>query len=160
MRITYENVLKYRKSNELKTQYLLKEINDIMVQGRDERKIPIYMTKYRIKSADSIYLKAKRDKIETLSEIIDLAGFRIVCLFEQDIIDVNNFIVDSLNENGFNLSHFKIFNWPDNQFTLSLKNIIDISFEHVQIITKEKSSKYKSLHYIFNRRDQQVEIRA
>lgn len=154
MKISYDQIDKFCEENNDKFEGLLTIIDKKMSHGRDKKGIPIYSTKFRVKSPNSIYLKTKRakDKIETLWDIKDYAGFRILCLFEQNFYDIHKHVIDSLKED-FILTEFKIFNWWDNQYerliTL-LTNYVKSAYDTANIvINPPKSSGYKSIHYLF-----------
>jgi ppGpp synthetase/RelA/SpoT-type nucleotidyltranferase len=128
-----------------------------MRTAQDLKKVPIYSTKRRVKSINSVYLKTKRDKVNSLTEINDYAGFRILSLFEQDIIDIHKCIIDDLKKAGFNLIEVRIFNWrEDDPLIISLKEIIALAYDGVNVSLKEKE--YKSIHYLFNYDGYYVEI--
>lgn len=85
-------------------------------QEIDDYKLPVYTTKHRIKSRDSIYLKGIIDKETDINKIDDIVGFRIICLFEKDIDRLHRYLAKALNEDGFKLIDFKIFNWRDKDY--------------------------------------------
>lgn len=157
MLISYEEILQYVQSNEAHYNTLLNYIECIMRTAQDMRKIPIYSTKRRVKSIDSVYLKTKRDKVIDLTEINDYAGFRILSLFEQDLLDIHKCIVEDLKKAGFILKEFRYFNWDEyDQLIPSMVDIVKMNYDHV-IITR-KTKEYKSIHYMFEYDGYNVEI--
>jgi len=157
MSISYDEILHYVQSNEAHYNTLLNLVECIMRTAQDMKKVPIYSTKRRLKSIDSVYLKTKRDKVNSLAQINDYAGFRILSLFEQDIFDIHKCIIDELKKGGFNLVDFKIFNWKkDDPLILSMKEIVCLAYEGAIILYKEKE--YKSIHYLFEYDGYHVEI--
>ncbi len=150
MAISYDAISTYLKRHGHNFEGQINKIKKILLEAEGKEKKLIYLTKARVKSADSIYLKIKRNKdIDSLDDITDYAGFRILCLFEQDIAAIHQFIIRILREE-FNLHQFKLFNWGNNRynrFVLSLKDIIDKDETKIEAINKE--SGYKSIHYLF-----------
>ncbi len=136
---------------------LLRLLEDYIIEGRDGSGIPIYLTKYRIKSIDSIYLKTKRHNIDNLKEIKDYAGLRVLCLFEKDILKVHEFLLKIFTEKNFPLKDFRIYNWEDSVQINSLKKSLSSHFPRLSVDPSNKESGYKSLHYIIER-DYPVEI--
>lgn len=154
MKISYEQIAKFCEENNDKFEGLLNAIDKKMSHGRDKKGIPIYSTKLRIKSSNSIYLKTKRDKdkINNLWDITDYAGYRILCLFEQNFYDIHKYIIISLKDD-FILTQFKIFNWWDKEYERMISKLTDYvhsSYANVDIvINPSKTSGYKSIHYLF-----------
>jgi ppGpp synthetase/RelA/SpoT-type nucleotidyltranferase len=154
MNITRKTVMTFMKENKENLSAILNKLEKTIVRGRDEENVPVYLTKCRIKSIDSIYLKTKRRTgINDLYEITDLAGLRILCLFEEDIIEVHKYLLDTLPTTGFNVRLFKFFNWEmeDSKGELYKKTIENIIIEKLKDIKIEdytRDSGYKSIHYI------------
>jgi ppGpp synthetase/RelA/SpoT-type nucleotidyltranferase len=146
----FQQIIDFRRKNENKVKSILREIDELVLTARDERKICIYMTKYRVKSVNSMYLKTKRDFNSDINKIRDFAGYRIVCLFEQELFNVHKFILQEIcnDETGFNLITFKHFNWEPGLLLNSIIELLDKHKSHPNIIPKEKDSKYKSIHYL------------
>lgn len=136
-------------------RFVLSALENILIAGRDEDAIPIYLTKQRIKSVNSLYLKTKRKDYESLDEVTDVAGLRVLCLFEQDILTVHEYLVGILSSGKYRLTEFKIYNWPDDNYIEELQNIV----KKLKSIVKKhfpkhnfkdptKGSGYKSIHYV------------
>ncbi len=84
---TYEEVEQHLNNIVSDTKQALGALEEAIVNERDDNGLPVYLTKYRVKSIGSLYLKTKR-KNKSLDEITDMGGFRVLCLFEQDIFQV------------------------------------------------------------------------
>jgi len=145
---TFEEVKKYHHQIKSDINHLLSSLEERIIEARDNEALPVYLTKYRMKSLDSLYLKTKR-KDKDLEEITDLGGFRVLCLFEQDIFIVNEFLCRLLYKDGYKLSEFIVFNWKNDkdkeQLTLSAINRFGEDFIKEQ---PSKASGYKSIHYV------------
>ncbi|MBF0516811.1 MAG: hypothetical protein HQK97_06790 [Nitrospirae bacterium] len=110
-----------------------------------EKNIKVYLTKTRIKSSESAFLKIKKDNGRTgLTDIKDYAGYRILCFFEQDIVRVHEYIYDTFSKDRkFQLIEIKVFNWA--KFYDSIK---PSATDGLYITNRLKGSGYKSVHYI------------
>lgn len=150
MRIKYADAERHLSKIKPALKSLLSTLEELIINGRDGEDVPVYLTKYRIKSPDSIFLKTKRKKITSLNEITDYAGMRLLCLFEKDILDVHEYLMKILHDNGYTLEEFKIYNWPKSLFTSQLQKTAKGYFKNLPLAKKleEKESGYKSLHYI------------
>ncbi|MBU1728207.1 RelA/SpoT domain-containing protein, partial [Patescibacteria group bacterium] len=149
MPIKFNEIENYLKENEKRYKTVLELLNGIIIDGKNKKNIPVYSTKYRIKNKNSIYLKTKRKKYSSLDKITDYAGMRIICLFEQDIPAVHNYLLKKMKEEGFTISEFKIFNWEDKKVSEILKTKLTQMFGEMNNVQQEdRKSGYKSLHYI------------
>lgn len=165
MAISYDDILKYLKIHEPTFKSLNNKTKIKLCPDIEERdNIPIYLTKDRVKSADSIYLKVKKNGINNLDTITDFAGFRILCLFDQSLLDIHKFIINKMYDE-FKLSQFKLFNWGSERyshFVNSLEKIVYDKNKTIAIDKIEKESGYKSIHYLFkqttNGHDYSIEI--
>ena len=124
-----------------------------MQDGRALKNIPIYSTKSRIKSPESIFLKTKRknNKIKSLDQITDYAGFRILCLFEKDIFLIHDYFLKELLAKGYSLKEMNIFNWDNVDHIESLQKISKQYYVDLKPATENKESGYKSIHYVIER---------
>jgi putative GTP pyrophosphokinase len=158
MSISFEEILQHVLSNETHYNKILDLIEAILRTAQDIKKVPIYSTKRRVKTVNSVYLKTKRDKAESLSGINDFAGFRILALFEQDLLDIHRGIIEDLCKAGFELKEFRFFNWKENdELIISMKDIIsNICPGGINIVPRPKD--YKSIHYLFTYNSYFVEI--
>jgi ppGpp synthetase/RelA/SpoT-type nucleotidyltranferase len=150
MGITYKETEYFCTINRPTFISLISQIEEILIEGRDNQNIPIYLTKYRIKTLDSLYLKTKRHQTD-LCNITDCVGYRILCMFEEDIHDIHKFVVESL-KNDFSLVEFIIYNYENEMFVDILKQVINVNFQAIVPQQKTRESGYKSIHYIFKQR--------
>jgi len=149
MSILYSDVEKHFNKNKKAFKSLLTGIEDLLIEGRDEDNVPIYLTKWRIKKKDSLYLKTKRfNKIKNLDDITDYAGLRILCLFEDDIFTIHKYLIQTLCKERYDVREFKIYNWPNEVYIQLLKSTAKEKFNKIKISSSIKPSGYKSLHYI------------
>jgi ppGpp synthetase/RelA/SpoT-type nucleotidyltranferase len=137
--------------NEIKnsTKNQLIELQDICLDKNfNESASKIYLTKYRIKSTGSLYLKTKR-KNKSLDEINDYGGLRLLCLFEDDIFDVHRGFIKMLHDKHYALKCCSVYNW-NTKSTNILKQDIDKYFTlHNKDFEKiKRTSGYKSVHYV------------
>jgi len=106
--------------------------------------LPIYLTRSRIKSVDSIFLKLKRKTISDITSITDIVGIRVLCLFNQDISIVYRFILDRfLNDSIYNLTKIKIYGWED---TSIFEQILKSYDSNIYKPDKNRYG-YRSIHF-------------
>ncbi|MBU2518514.1 MAG: hypothetical protein KKB57_13085 [Proteobacteria bacterium] len=153
MGVTYDDVMQFHKQILNKAKSEIDLIEKIIVQGRDEQNVPIYITKCRIKSPDSIFLKTKRKTIENLPLLHDLAGVRVLCLFEQDLFPTHKYILKSLSDADYKLLNFKLFNWPDDGEQQALIEDVRGFTKRKKFDNTKKDSGYKSIHYIYEKKN-------
>ena len=147
MEPTYQNVLDYYDENYAKFGTVLDSVEKLVTSGRDQRGIPIYLTKQRIKTPDSIYLKTKRGLCKGLSDVRDCAGVRVLCLFEQDIFEAHKYLVEVLSQKGLQFIEAEIYNWKDDYaYGLLEKELVNV-LPPQRIKRTSKRSGYKSIHY-------------
>lgn len=150
MKLSYQDVSAFLKTHEFNFKSLLEKIKLKIDSAKEGKDVPIYLTKFRIKATDSVYTKTKRFGIvDLMKEIKDYIGFRILCLFEQDIFELHNFIIDNLCAD-FTLDEVKIYNWDDERYQRMVLSLKENVKNHCGIDAKEgkKDSGYKSIHYI------------
>ncbi|RME58803.1 hypothetical protein D6779_05715 [Candidatus Parcubacteria bacterium] len=134
-------------------QQLLDELEERLASKRDDEKLPVYSTKYRIKSVDSLFLKLKR-KNKHLDQITDIAGFRILVLFRQDILPVHNEFLNILSELDYRLIECTLYNWNEpKDFIEKIKRSADRLLEKNRSTTTQddKKSGYRSIHYLIEK---------
>ncbi|MCD6336902.1 MAG: hypothetical protein J7M01_01555 [Candidatus Marinimicrobia bacterium] len=88
------------KFKELRPKYerLANEISEGLKTKIDKAGIRITPLVWRVKTADSLLNKIKRKEYsEPLSEITDLAGVRVVCMYESDIKRLEQMIQEEFN---------------------------------------------------------------
>lgn len=168
--ITYEQIKEYHKemtgrNNSGPLYSILSDLERSIISDRDdlEKKLPVYLTKWRVKSINSIYLKTKRksdrtknDCINSVEDITDYAGLRILCLFEQDLIIVNEYLVkEFLPKLITKIKTIKLFNWKESnklqENLINTLNLLKIKFPDADIIPinmLDKERGYKSIHYV------------
>ncbi len=148
---SYNEVENYVKSISNRLTNHLRTIEDIITVERDkeDHKLPVYLTNWRLKETSSSYFKIKRKNYKTLDRVTDYGGMRVLCLFEQDILPVHTFIIDDIIEKqGYALEEFRVFNW-DKEESDKLKNVIqDKNWHNVKIEPDDKDSGYRSIHYV------------
>lgn len=151
MPISYFEVEEYVEKIRPHIESSLKLLEDRLRKARDRNGIPIHLMKWRVKSIDSAYLKTKRKSKTSLSDITDIGGFRILCMFEQDIFPIHEHLVKLLKDDGFSMSEFRIFNWHDESAILNLETEVKRQFaDHSDGKRDNKDSGYRSLHYVVN----------
>lgn len=147
--VSYEEatffVEKFRPELESQLKYLQKLCQDNAVEVKKK----IYLSKYRVKNPESIYLKSKR-KGRSLNDINDFGGLRLLCMFEQDIPEIHDYFIRLIAGNEFNLIRCSVYNWDDKLVDL-IKLVIDEKFDTYEFENQEKKSGYKSVHYIVKR---------
>ncbi|SCX86838.1 hypothetical protein [Nitrosospira sp. Nsp13] len=153
--ITYEQVEEYRKEVNGPLQRLLQDLETYLAAGRDNRDspIPIYLTRWRVKSVNSIYIKTKRKKYESLDDITDYAGFRILCLFERDLIETTKYLASYLKREIDKMMEVKLFNWEEKGESKNIGNEIEAAIKHIFPDTEiehvnQEESGYKSIHFL------------
>jgi len=118
---TLEEVRKYHQEHSESWQKVLRMLDSTLINARDKRLAPIYLTKSRIKQPESAYLKFKRKNRNNPALITDWIGFRVLCLFQQDIeptfklliqLMLNRYEPVSAEGVFFKLKEINIFNWP------------------------------------------------
>lgn len=150
---TYEEVETYRNSIEEEITACLKSLEDKIIKGRDdpEQKIPVYLTKWRVKSIKSIYLKTKKDtKYDSLDQITDHGGLRILFLFEQDIAKSTEFLFNTISSVAKDILEVLFFNWDDTSEVKKIETLVTNKHPNAIInpTAKGKSLAYKSIHYV------------
>lgn len=147
-----ENEIKNHKS---KIAEVLRNAEEVIIAGRDNKKAPIYMTKWRVKDPHSLYLKTKRkgSKIKSLWDITDIAGIRAICLFEEDIPGAFNFLIKEGFPRIGRIAECEIYGL-DEASSNSFKNSplwkphLDSGLSPDKIKIARKASKYQSIHFI------------
>lgn len=146
---TFEEIEAYVKGREAKWMSCLEELERAIIKKRDGEGLPVYLTKWRLKMPESVYIKTKRKAVNSLDEITDYAGIRILCLFEQNIYPIHPSLLTLLKEQGYKLKEMNIFNWDiEDRTTIALRNSARRTFRKASINPNRKKSGYKSVHYI------------
>jgi len=152
MFIKFSDVEKHLTGIKAQLKGELKALDEMIVDARDEKDIPVYVSKYRIKSPESIYLKTKRKRITDLTTITDYAGLRVLTLFEKDLFELNDFLLENYKNRGYELESLNVFNYHNDEHHLeSITQIAAKYFPEVPVTSIKKKSGYKSIHYIIKR---------
>lgn len=153
-----EDVKKYHADHFENWQKILYILDNTLVEARDNRSAPIYLTKARIKQPESAYLKFKRKRRDNPNLISDWIGFRVLCLFQQDIEPTYQlllkimFELHPLHNNeplSFKLKEVNIFNWPLDK-AKQLSELLKAELVHLNSTIKEQDD---GLDVAFNRQD-------
>lgn len=119
-----DEVKKYHADHFENWQKILYILDNTFVEARDNRSVPIYLTKARIKQPESAYLKFKRKRRDDPNRITDWIGFRVLCLFQQDIEPTYRLLLRIMfglhplhgsDPLSFKLKEINIFNWPQDK---------------------------------------------
>lgn len=143
--ITYDEVKVYYERHLRDFEASLYAIESKIGDAKVSKDLPVYSTKKRVKAHGSTYLKAKRDPdYESLEKMKDIAGFRILCLFEKDIFEIHKYILSAFSPSDTNssITDIKTFNWDKTScIRLGIAS-------PVKAIHKNKGTGYKSIHYV------------
>ena len=148
----YDELKKYYNDNSSNMNDILNRIEKDIVDARDTKGIPIYMTRARVKDINSCYLKTKRKNKVDISTITDMIGLRILCLFEQDIFDVYKYLLEMLDREVYTLKEILVYGWKQDSIIPIdfMKNEInefqrynDVSFEDIY-----RDNGYQSIHFV------------
>lgn len=150
--IHYQEIVRHLSDNKGNWKHLLFQFEEAIIAERDDReiKLPVYLTKWRIKNADSVYIKTKRKPdIKKLDQVYDYAGLRILCLFPQDIYPVHWFLINYIKKESFSIKEMNIFNYdPDDPSSIKMAKDAQALFSKAYITPDRKKSGYKSIHYV------------
>ena len=131
-KIKVEKAVEDYRRNRDKFVYLASEVEKIIKEVLNEKEIEYHNIESRTKSIESFKRKAKRDKYkDPINEITDLAGIRIVTLFEKDVYKISSIIKEI--------------------FKIDYENSVDKS----DFLEADKMG-YKSVHYIAALTDQKI----
>lgn len=172
----YDHVLKLRNSFIEKIDSILWEIEKEIVKGRDvgwtdedgiKKYAQIYLTKARVKSTESIFLKSKRNPQKGLEGITDYAGLRVLVMFEDQLLPVLEFLLKRIIGEGslvrlvfYNIkgrNHILSSGMLNNHFyKASGKDREDSDrcedcFSEDQVSEETKESGYQSIHLLFKK---------
>jgi len=148
----YDELKEYYDNNISNMNEILNRIEKDIVDARDSKNIPIYMTRARVKDIDSCYLKTKRKNKIDIKTITDMIGLRILCLFEQDIFDVYQYLLEMLDREVYTLKEILVYGWKKDsivpidfmQSELKKFNRYDnIEFEDIY-----RDNGYQSIHFV------------
>ena len=153
--MSYKILQDYYENNLDHMQVIIDKLEKKIATARDKKELPIYMTRARVKNIQSTYLKTKRKgdnpnkkKITAkylISDITDMIGLRILCLFEQDINDTFEFILSMCLSKHYKLKEIIVYGWDK---TSVFQNAVNKYEYNINIKFKEKESGYKSIHFV------------
>ena len=130
---TLEQIEKEYNVRKGKLPFLIDEIRFSLKQELDRKAIKIHQIEHRIKEFDSFVDKIRRKDIkdDPFSEIHDLVGLRVICLFLQDLqligdIIQNNFEVFEVDDKVAG-PYAEIFGYMDVQYKAKLKKAVTVS---------------------------------
>lgn len=146
MPITYEEIDSQIDGSKKRLNSLLEIFTSDLQSIKDSEKIPLYSVKSRIKDSASAYLKTKRKKYNSTNQLTDLAGIRLLCLFENDLILINRCLIRYLVNKEYNLIEIKVFNYDDT-FVAKINESIELNGLNKDIFKVVNKPGYKSLHY-------------
>ena len=145
---SYDDAEAYCKDHCDDWRTLLNKVESAIIKARDEKEVPVYSTKCRIKTPESVYLKTKRRGV-SLDSIEDFSGLRILCLFEEDIVKVHDAILELISTTNIELIKFKVYNFNEEWFLSDIRSSFEKYFKQKNDFKPAtKLSGYKSIHYI------------
>jgi len=148
----YSELEKYYQEHESDMIEILKKIEMKIIKGRDKDNIPIYMTRARVKNIESSYLKTKRKDKKEIMSITDLIGLRIVCLFEQEIIEIYRFLLEMFKSDVYELEEVLIFGWKKDSVvkkTYFFKELQKYEkYNNIQFRDEPRENGYQSIHFV------------
>lgn len=159
--IDFMMVESYRRRIAKPIRQTLIALEEHIIDLRDENKIPPCVSKWRIKSVDSIYLKTKIKKdindVDDLKKITDYGGIRFLVLFEDDLHEVHRALLEYFSENIMMLKEFRLFNWDDKvrmkKFFCEIDECLDPKCDKrknkADVVRPE--SGYRSIHYLIEK---------
>ena len=134
--------------------FILRGLDDECFEARQDD-VPIYLTKGRIKTVNSLYLKTKR-KGEHYKDITDVGGFRVLCLFEKDLLSVHAFLLKLYRRHRYVVNECIVYNWDEKSvFYAELyertKSVYSYRAIPFKFTPKDKISGYRSIHYLLEK---------
>ena len=134
MKVDVAGILSQFDANLEKYELLADSVEYELTNGIKSQRIKTHTITYRIKQADSIIAKIRRNKIKhPFEEIHDLVGFRVVCLFLQDLDEIKKVVHEK----------FEVFE-EDDKINDSESNIFGYMSLHLKC--RIKPSKLKKFH--------------
>lgn len=160
-----QEVRNFLEKRHQKYDELLKDVEEKIVAYRDKpwdwggergrKNIPIYLTKFRIKSAESLYLKLKRKARKDVNSNTDLGGIRALVLFDSEIPEVLEYILLLIAGKKFKeiykLEEIVSYNIPEDlHFTIESSEAWKNFSASYTIERGEKKSGYRSFHLLLS----------
>lgn len=148
----YDDIYAFRIEHARQLRFALGNLEEKIIQGRDEQGVPVYLTKYRIKSADSIFLKMKKKRLSDPFGLGDLGGLRVLCLFDQELVHTFEFLVSDVFRR-FRIEKLKIFNFDQEQADFFANHgawSVGREIERPVSVIEKKASGYRSIHFLLH----------
>lgn len=163
-----KDVEKVRDKFEEKVLSTIWEIDNDITRARDKGwkrdgegesvLVPIYLTKTRVKSLESIFLKTKRKLDGDYKKITDYAGLRVLVMFDDQLLEVLEYLLHEIISPE-HLKEVTLFNMPKEivaqvRSSPALQPHVDEGFDldsedHFREI--ERASGYQSIHFLFTK---------
>ncbi len=136
----------------------MSDLEGLLMEMRDTENVPIYLTRSRMKKAESVFLKLKRKKgkyANGMKDMKDLFGVRVITLFEEDVFSVFERILRKIYKNTppderwkkYSVQAVKVYNFPGRE--ISIRETIDSYNPATKFDPNEemkKPSGYSSIH--------------
>jgi ppGpp synthetase/RelA/SpoT-type nucleotidyltranferase len=127
------SVSNWLDANQKELRTVSNYLENSFTAARDHEEVPIYLTKTRLKTDKSAFLKLKRKTSYTsVEDLTDLVGCRVLCLFEQEVPLVLKHIFKLLLKGSTYaentdlcfplLKELTFFNWEAEQLTVDITN--------------------------------------
>jgi len=130
-----KKAVKWYKENQATYKKLSRKVEKIIKRLLEDKDIYYHSIENRAKSIESFKRKAKKDKYKKpLNEITDLAGIRIITLFEKDVYEISDLIKEV--------------------FKIDYEN----SEDKADLLDADKMG-YKSVHYIGTLTDELIDLK-
>lgn len=167
MRYDIDKILEEYNKRKENANFLIDEVRYIIAHTLDKEHIKIHYTLDRIKGFDSFLDKIRRKNLQDpFNEIHDLIGFRIICLFLEDVKNIGDLLLkefavfdveDKTDEAGYDVfgymgSHYKARLNDNTLFTNALK---EYSFE-IQIRTIAQDAWASISHHLDYKKESSI----
>jgi ppGpp synthetase/RelA/SpoT-type nucleotidyltranferase len=160
MKYNIEKILEEYDIRKQNSKLLIEEVKYIIHDAIKNKEIKIHYIFDRFKPFDSFLDKIKRkDLNDPFNEVHDLIGFRIICLFLEDIAKIGDLIIQEFNvfdvENKIDEAGCEVFGYMATHYKAGLKDTAtfggaakEYSFE-VQVRTISQDAWASISHYLF-----------
>lgn len=160
MTYNIDNILEEYDIRKNNAKLLIDEVKYIISRAIGREHIKIHHIFDRVKRFDSFLSKIKRKNLQDpFNEIHDLIGFRIICLFAEDINKIGGLLIKEFDvfdiENKLDDADYDVFGYMASHYKARLKNdyeinniAIDYSFE-IQVRTIAQDAWASISHYLF-----------
>jgi putative GTP pyrophosphokinase len=132
MKYDIDKILEEYNLRKDKAGILIDEVKYIISRAIDRAHIKIHYITNRIKGFDSFLDKIRRKNLQDpFNEIHDLIGFRIICLFLEDVEDIGNLLIKEFNvfdiENKIYEAEHNVFGYMGSHYKAKLKDNIQLN---------------------------------